>query len=330
MQGCNKIFHQSIILFALSISTLSIFAHKATSDPAANDPIIFQPLYRKCIAIKKELNHPNLNVTYGVRPRKHQHPDTWLLHWQKIYIPIPRKKYRTLIVFNYKKSVKKLTASPGFILLAEDGTAVIAMHYFKTLKFVYTNGIDFITNLPKQYRKHIIVKDLYHPEISTSQQSKMFTYKPQDLNCYSLSKTKRAVVTALLLVKLNYSLGKILSVYKTTGGYGGWVSKERTQIHANQTRPHWIIWKGFYTRLFSRSVVNHVRIYSPENHDIHNLDLSLGFKYQSGYKNRPNWLYRLESVLYKRTANSRIQFLQALKQANFDQPSLSNAAGLDP
>jgi len=291
-----------------------------------DDDIIFQPLHKKCQSIKNELTHPNLKITYSKRPRRHLMPKIWLLRWQKVYIPIPQLKYTTLILFNYHKSVRKFARAPGFILLAKDGTAVVAMHYFKTLKYVYTNGIDFALNLPQELRSHAIFKNLHIPEISTSMQSKMFSYIPSSLHCTSLNKYKRTIMTALLMVKIDYSFGTLISAYKSMGGHTGWVSKEKISLKQNSENSNYWLWKGFYTRLFAKSVMNHVRIYSPANHDIKNLALTLGYFNKAGYKNRPEWLYQFEKLLYRNSAINRSQFLSAIKQAHFDKLSLNSAA----
>ncbi len=292
--------------------------------------ITFQPLHTKCQIIKKELTHPNLQITYSKRPRRYTFPETWLLRWQKIYIPIPKKRYVTLVVFNYHKSVRKYATSPGFILIARDGTAIIAMHYFKTLKFVYTNGIDFALNFPHSMHSQPIIKDLHQPEISTNLQTKMFSYQPSGLDCIRLNKYKRTIMTALLMVKLDYSLGTLISVYKSMGGYSGWVSKEKIILKRQFGSTHYLLWKGFYSRLFSKSVVNHVRIYSPQNINIKNIEFAMGYYSKTGYQNRPEWLYQLEKVLYKNSATNRIRFLQAIKNAKFDDVSQKSAAKYIP
>jgi len=320
---------KQLLLLTLTILIFGL-SDRGLGSKASNGDIVFQPLYTKCQIIKKELTHPNLDITYSKRPRSYAFPDTWLLRWQKIYIPIPKKRYVTLLVFKYHKSVRKYAVSPGFILIANDGTAIVAMHYFKTLKFVYTNGIDFALNLPRSMHSQLIIKDLHQPEISTALQTKMFSYRPSGLDCVRLNKYKRTVMTALLMVKLDYSLGSLLSVYKSMGGYSGWVSKEKITLKQQSTTTHYLLWKGFYSRLFSKSVVNHVRIYSPQNIPIKNLEFALGYYSKAGYQGRPEWLYQLEKVLYKNSPTNRVRFLQAIKNAKFDNVSQKSAAKYIP
>lgn len=304
---------------------LTLIVLLCNSGYAANkngrDDIVFKPLHTKCNIIKKELTHPNLNVTYSARPRKHRIPKIWMLRWQKIYIPVPQRKYVTLIIFNYHSSVRRYAKSPGFILIAEDGTTVVAFHYFKTLKYVYTNGVNFALRLPEKLKTYPVFSDLQQPEISTSSQNKMFSYYPAGLDCRRMNKRNRTIMTALLMVKLNYSLGKLISVYKSMGGYSGWVSKEKISLNLNNIPTNYLIWKGFYSRAFSNAVMNHVRIYSPANKDINNLALTLGYFYKTGYYKRPDWLYRFEKLLYRDTDENRTQFQQAIKRAKFDSLS---------
>jgi len=315
--------------FRGSLQLTLIVLINCNSSYAANkdgrDDIVFQPLHTKCKIIKKELTHPNLNVTYSARPRKHLIPKIWMLRWQKIYIPIPQKKYVTLIIFNYHNSVQPYAKSPGFILIAQDGTTVVAFHYFKTLKYVYTNGVNFALRLPPELKTHPVFRDLQQPEISTSSQNKMFSYYPAGLDCERMNERNRTIMTALLMVKLNYSLGKLISVYKSMGGYSGWVSKEKVSLKQNNIPTSYLIWKGFYSRAFSNAVVNHVRIYSPANQDINNLALTLGYFYKAGYNNRPDWLYRFEKLLYRNTADNRVKFRSAIKRAKFDSLSQRSA-----
>jgi len=318
------IIRVSFIVGLLMLSSRGFGSNNNSGD------ITFHPLYTKCLKIKKELTHPNLSITYSARPRKPTLPKVWLLRWQKVYIPIPQKQYVTLIIFRYHKSVRKYAISPGFILLAKDGTAIIAMHYFKTLKYVYTNGIAFADNFPENLRSHVIVKDLKQPEISTTSQTQMFNYAPSSLICARLKKYKRTVMTALLMVKLDYSLGELLSVYKSMGGYSGWVSKEKISLKDHSGSTNYLLWKGFYSRLFSKSVMNHVRIYSPHNIDIKNLEFIMGYYSKAGYQNRPEWLYQLEKILYKNSVTNRTRFLKAIRHANFDSVSQKSAATSRP
>lgn len=307
----------TILTILITSALLGLVAPPARADSPGE--IIFQPLYAKCAELKKELSDPNLSVTYNVRPKNTSPVEAWTLRWQNVHIPIPKVRYSRLIILEYPTKERKLTQAAGFILVSDTGVAVMALHYFKSIRFIYTNGLDFITHLPQQELTGTISNDLKYPEFSTTAAQRIFSYTPKDLNCDTQGKSRKTYLLAQLMVKAAYTRGIIQTVYKHIAGYTGWVSLERTPLATGSGARDARIWKAFYTKSLNYSVVNNIRIYLPtqtSEAQVQALGLALGVR-QVDLAERPAWLLHLEHALHHRETQDWQQLETTLRHARF-------------
>jgi len=296
-------------LFLILISfKLFLFANKDSS----SRPYIIEPLYKRCEAIKKESIGNNVNIKYSKKAKTRINSrKVWMMKWQDTTIPIPKIVYKKLIIFTYQKSVSNLVKHRGFALIANNGTAVTAMHYFKTIKYVHTNGVEFIQQFEKLKKLDPIVSDLQYPEASLFAQKKMFSYRASDLNCQKMGKMRKTYIMSLLMVKDSYSLGEILKVTKKVNSYSGWLSLEKYRFLDYKDLGHFYVWKAYYSRLLKPKLVSNIRIYTKSLLDSNSLGLLIGKKNKKAFRNRPLWLIQLERALKK----NRSKDWQTLKKS---------------
>lgn len=299
----------SIICLALQVCLVpKVFADSAE--------IRFRAVHERCDKIKTELTGSNLYVRYAKRPRYYSTGHYWLIRWQKNYIPVPVKDYRHLVVFRYHDSVSGLVSSPGFVMIARDGTAVAGVHYLKTIRFVYTNGMAFVKSLPQRLRTHPVVRSLYHPEASVASQQKIFKYTPDTLDCQRLGKVRKTWLIGMLMAKDAYSTGSLLAAYRKVGSFGGWVSYEKSSPEGSAQT--YYIWNGYFSRLFSAKVVSNARIYLRTEQGARNLGLRMGYYNHGAYRNRPAWLGALERLFEKDSHRKRRMLESLLRQQKFE------------
>jgi hypothetical protein len=288
-------YSRSLNLFLMFVTMLLACAAHADAT------IQFKPMHERCNDLKRELTGKHLYIKYSDRRQsvsKIHRKKYWNLYWQDTLVPVPIADYETLLIVNYNKAVSGLASKPGFLLIAKDGTAVVFLHYFRTIRYVHTNGMEFAQTLPAQVKHRGLQQDLKLPEASVFLQRKIFKYSPSDIRCRGMGKSKLSYILSLLMVKDSYSAGSLLSAYRNVGRYTGWVALEK--IHDSKQHHQLYVWKAFYKRFLTPKIVTNVRIYSPRPNR-YGLLIGSKARFMMPVKKRPKWLYDLEQYGRKRS-----------------------------